>query len=194
MKNCYGLKQCDATNRYKSASQASTQQSSSSSQRATNRSNRSASTNSRTATQQSRSTQNPGLLGNSRGQQRRSNNNNNNGNRGRGSNSSRGSRGGSRSRNIANKKTRSSSSGSGPIGSSSSSATATAVPNCSCGSQAIELTVRKEGANKGRTFFKCGGNSCNFFEWNDNSGVQHGSGDFGSNGSQMGHNSLTNSR
>lgn len=31
----------------------------------------------------------------------------------------------------------------------------------------MELTVRKEGANKGRKFFKCGNGDCTFFEWAD---------------------------
>ena len=44
---------------------------------------------------------------------------------------------------------------------------------CSCGERAIPLTVRKEGPNKGREFYKCGKreNSCNFFLWADDNGT-----------------------
>ncbi|CAL1541767.1 unnamed protein product [Lymnaea stagnalis] len=43
---------------------------------------------------------------------------------------------------------------------------------CSCGSDALLLTVRKEGPNTGRQFYKCpglNGNNCNFFLWADDS-------------------------
>ncbi|RUS69493.1 hypothetical protein EGW08_022747 [Elysia chlorotica] len=43
---------------------------------------------------------------------------------------------------------------------------------CSCGNDAIILTVRKEGPNTGRQFYKCSGQtgeSCNFFLWADQS-------------------------
>ncbi|XP_029173837.1 DNA topoisomerase 3-alpha-like [Nylanderia fulva] len=39
---------------------------------------------------------------------------------------------------------------------------------CNCHEIAIQLTVRKEGPNKGRLFYKCGkpqGSGCNFFLW-----------------------------
>uniref|UniRef100_A0A8D2Q8Z5 DNA topoisomerase n=1 Tax=Varanus komodoensis TaxID=61221 RepID=A0A8D2Q8Z5_VARKO len=38
---------------------------------------------------------------------------------------------------------------------------------CNCGEEAALLTVRKEGPNKGRQFFKCGAGSCSFFLWAD---------------------------
>ncbi|CAF1529264.1 unnamed protein product [Rotaria sp. Silwood1] len=42
------------------------------------------------------------------------------------------------------------------------------VPKCNCNVDAKELTVRKEGPNKGRSFFRCGNNDqCNFFAWKD---------------------------
>ncbi|GFR86227.1 DNA topoisomerase [Elysia marginata] len=44
---------------------------------------------------------------------------------------------------------------------------------CSCGNDAIILTVRKEGPNTGRQFYKCSGQtgeSCNFFLWADQNG------------------------
>ena len=43
-------------------------------------------------------------------------------------------------------------------------------PNCDCNTPAIERTVQKEGANKGRNFWKCGGGpekDCDFFAWAD---------------------------
>ncbi|XP_062607419.1 DNA topoisomerase 3-alpha-like, partial [Saccostrea cucullata] len=40
---------------------------------------------------------------------------------------------------------------------------------CNCGTSAILLTVRKEGPNQGRQFYKCGGSNCNFFLWADQS-------------------------
>ncbi|XP_008820178.1 DNA topoisomerase 3-alpha [Nannospalax galili] len=38
---------------------------------------------------------------------------------------------------------------------------------CNCGQEAVLLTVRKEGPNQGRHFYKCSGGSCNFFLWAD---------------------------
>uniref|UniRef100_A0A8D0L3H9 DNA topoisomerase n=1 Tax=Sphenodon punctatus TaxID=8508 RepID=A0A8D0L3H9_SPHPU len=38
---------------------------------------------------------------------------------------------------------------------------------CNCGEEARLLTVRKEGPNQGRQFYKCSGSSCNFFLWAD---------------------------
>ena len=42
---------------------------------------------------------------------------------------------------------------------------------CECGTPAVLLTVRKEGPNTGRQFYKCdaaaGGRGCNFFLWAD---------------------------
>ncbi|KAM4697714.1 DNA topoisomerase 3-alpha [Rhinophrynus dorsalis] len=38
---------------------------------------------------------------------------------------------------------------------------------CNCGVSAVQLTVRKEGPNQGRPFYKCNGGACNFFLWAD---------------------------
>uniref|UniRef100_A0A7N6AE04 DNA topoisomerase n=1 Tax=Anabas testudineus TaxID=64144 RepID=A0A7N6AE04_ANATE len=38
---------------------------------------------------------------------------------------------------------------------------------CNCGQDALLLTVRKDGANQGRQFYKCNSGSCNFFLWAD---------------------------
>ncbi|XP_061849050.1 DNA topoisomerase 3-alpha isoform X1 [Colius striatus] len=38
---------------------------------------------------------------------------------------------------------------------------------CNCGSEALLLTVRKEGPNQGRRFYKCNAGACNFFLWAD---------------------------
>ncbi|XP_067390368.1 DNA topoisomerase 3-alpha [Emydura macquarii macquarii] len=38
---------------------------------------------------------------------------------------------------------------------------------CNCGAEAALLTVRKEGPNQGRRFYKCSTGSCNFFLWAD---------------------------
>ncbi|XP_067859786.1 DNA topoisomerase 3-alpha [Heptranchias perlo] len=38
---------------------------------------------------------------------------------------------------------------------------------CNCGQDALLLTVRKDGPNQGRTFYKCNTGSCNFFLWAD---------------------------
>uniref|UniRef100_A0AAV2KL87 DNA topoisomerase n=1 Tax=Knipowitschia caucasica TaxID=637954 RepID=A0AAV2KL87_KNICA len=38
---------------------------------------------------------------------------------------------------------------------------------CNCGQDAILLTVRKDGPNQGRQFYKCNAGSCNFFLWAD---------------------------
>nr|XP_033819211.1 DNA topoisomerase 3-alpha isoform X1 [Geotrypetes seraphini] len=38
---------------------------------------------------------------------------------------------------------------------------------CNCGQDAVLLTVRKEGPNQGRQFYKCNGGSCSFFLWAD---------------------------
>ncbi|KAF7478544.1 DNA topoisomerase 3-alpha [Marmota monax] len=45
---------------------------------------------------------------------------------------------------------------------------------CNCGQEAVLLTVRKEGPNRGRQFYKCSSNSCNFFLWADSSHVGEG--------------------
>ncbi|XP_063286717.1 DNA topoisomerase 3-alpha [Pelobates fuscus] len=41
---------------------------------------------------------------------------------------------------------------------------------CNCGVSAVQLTVRKEGPNQGRPFYKCNGGACNFFLWADQEG------------------------
>uniref|UniRef100_A0A669D4P4 DNA topoisomerase n=1 Tax=Oreochromis niloticus TaxID=8128 RepID=A0A669D4P4_ORENI len=38
---------------------------------------------------------------------------------------------------------------------------------CNCGQDALLLTVRKDGPNQGRQFYKCNAGSCNFFLWAD---------------------------
>uniref|UniRef100_A0A6I8MZG0 DNA topoisomerase n=1 Tax=Ornithorhynchus anatinus TaxID=9258 RepID=A0A6I8MZG0_ORNAN len=38
---------------------------------------------------------------------------------------------------------------------------------CNCGQEALLLTVRKDGPNQGRQFYKCGAGACNFFLWAD---------------------------
>ncbi|XP_016051963.1 PREDICTED: DNA topoisomerase 3-alpha isoform X2 [Miniopterus natalensis] len=38
---------------------------------------------------------------------------------------------------------------------------------CNCGQEAVLLTVRKEGPNQGRQFYKCQAGSCSFFLWAD---------------------------
>ena len=38
---------------------------------------------------------------------------------------------------------------------------------CNCGQQALLLTVRKDGPNQGRQFYKCNGGTCDFFLWAD---------------------------
>ncbi|XP_017272283.1 DNA topoisomerase 3-alpha [Kryptolebias marmoratus] len=38
---------------------------------------------------------------------------------------------------------------------------------CNCGQAALLLTVRKDGPNQGRQFYKCNSGSCNFFLWAD---------------------------
>ncbi|KAM9695205.1 DNA topoisomerase 3-alpha isoform 2-T2 [Trichechus inunguis] len=40
---------------------------------------------------------------------------------------------------------------------------------CNCGHEALKLTVRKEGPNQGRQFYKCSRGSCSFFLWADDS-------------------------
>ncbi|XP_030764441.1 DNA topoisomerase 3-alpha [Sitophilus oryzae] len=40
---------------------------------------------------------------------------------------------------------------------------------CSCDQQAVMLTVKKDGPNKGRQFYKCGSGNCNFFLWDPDS-------------------------
>lgn len=43
---------------------------------------------------------------------------------------------------------------------------------CECQKPALLLTVRKDGVNQGRKFFKCDDpNGCKFFEWEDNQGL-----------------------
>ncbi|XP_036408823.1 DNA topoisomerase 3-alpha [Megalops cyprinoides] len=45
---------------------------------------------------------------------------------------------------------------------------------CNCGQDAILLTVRKEGPNQGRQFYKCNTGNCDFFLWADQSNEQGG--------------------
>lgn len=43
---------------------------------------------------------------------------------------------------------------------------------CNCGQDAILLTVRKDGPNQGRQFYKCNAGTCNFFLWANECGQQ----------------------
>nr|XP_015800866.2 DNA topoisomerase 3-alpha [Nothobranchius furzeri] len=43
---------------------------------------------------------------------------------------------------------------------------------CNCSQEAVLLTVRKEGPNQGRQFYKCNSGNCNFFLWADQPGQQ----------------------
>ncbi|XP_033734544.1 DNA topoisomerase 3-alpha-like isoform X2 [Pecten maximus] len=52
---------------------------------------------------------------------------------------------------------------------------------CSCGDDALLLTVRKEGPNTGRQFYKCGSSKCNFFLWADETPDIDGGGGGGGN-------------
>ncbi|XP_032697180.1 DNA topoisomerase 3-alpha isoform X2 [Lontra canadensis] len=45
---------------------------------------------------------------------------------------------------------------------------------CNCGQEAVLLTVRKEGPNQGRQFYKCNGGGCSFFLWADSSPPEAG--------------------
>ncbi|XP_026878009.1 DNA topoisomerase 3-alpha [Electrophorus electricus] len=45
---------------------------------------------------------------------------------------------------------------------------------CNCGQDALLLTVRKEGPNQGRQFYKCSTGGCKFFLWADQPNDQHG--------------------
>ncbi|NWJ08096.1 TOP3A topoisomerase, partial [Crypturellus undulatus] len=45
---------------------------------------------------------------------------------------------------------------------------------CNCGNAAVLLTVRKEGPNQGRQFYKCNGSTCNFFLWADQQAEDRG--------------------
>lgn len=40
---------------------------------------------------------------------------------------------------------------------------------CNCGQEAVLLTVRKDGPNQGRQFYKCSTGACSFFLWADSS-------------------------
>lgn len=56
-------------------------------------------------------------------------------------------------------------------------ATATGGSNsvtCNCGQEAVLLTVRKEGPNQGRQFYKCNGGGCSFFLWANSSPPEAG--------------------
>ncbi|KAM9843380.1 DNA topoisomerase 3-alpha [Aulostomus maculatus] len=54
-----------------------------------------------------------------------------------------------------------------PGGSFISTATSSNVIVCNCGQDALLLTVRKDGPNQGRQFYKCNTGMCNFFLWAD---------------------------
>lgn len=59
-----------------------------------------------------------------------------------------------------------------PAGGSVSVDTNNDVIVCNCGQDALLLTVRKDGPNQGRQFYKCNSGSCNFFLWADQSSQQ----------------------
>nr|XP_057906442.1 DNA topoisomerase 3-alpha isoform X2 [Doryrhamphus excisus] len=66
-----------------------------------------------------------------------------------------------------------------PGGSSISAENNSDVIVCNCGQDAILLTVRKDGPNQGRQFYKCNSGTCNFFLWADQpsqQGAQQGRG------------------
>lgn len=46
---------------------------------------------------------------------------------------------------------------------------------CSCNQDAILLTVRKDGPNQGKLFYKCANSTCNFFMWAPNADAEPGS-------------------
>ncbi|KAI8368269.1 DNA topoisomerase [Radiomyces spectabilis] len=52
-------------------------------------------------------------------------------------------------------------------GQSSSNDQSSNGPPCECDFPSVSQTVRKAGPNKGREFFVCGRQTCNFFAWND---------------------------
>ena len=40
-------------------------------------------------------------------------------------------------------------------------------PLCPCGQPSLSLTVKKDGPNQGRNFYKCAQNQCGYFQWAD---------------------------
>ncbi|XP_077173216.1 DNA topoisomerase 3-alpha [Paroedura picta] len=48
---------------------------------------------------------------------------------------------------------------------------------CNCREPAVLLTVRKEGPNQGRRFYKCNAGACNFFLWSDEDTEEEGRGE-----------------
>lgn len=40
-------------------------------------------------------------------------------------------------------------------------------PKCFCGLDSVKLKVKKQTPNYGRTFYKCYGDGCKFFKWQD---------------------------
>ena len=40
-------------------------------------------------------------------------------------------------------------------------------PLCPCGQPSLTLTVKKDGPNQGRNFYKCAQNQCGYFQWAD---------------------------
>ncbi|KAF6035492.1 TOP3A [Bugula neritina] len=64
------------------------------------------------------------------------------------------------------------------------------VPVCMCSQIAIVLTVKKEGPNQGRQFYKCNEGKCNFFLWADQ--PPEGSGNSGARQYDSPHSDLGN--
>ncbi|XP_005402336.1 PREDICTED: DNA topoisomerase 3-alpha isoform X2 [Chinchilla lanigera] len=61
---------------------------------------------------------------------------------------------------------------------------------CNCGQEAVLLTVRKEGPNQGRQFYKCNSGACSFFLWADGGHPGAGGGPASASrlpGSSLGH-------
>ncbi|CAE8708106.1 unnamed protein product, partial [Polarella glacialis] len=50
-------------------------------------------------------------------------------------------------------------------GSDASSRAQQQVPECRCGLQVIQATMKKEGASKGRRYWRCGVRRCSYFHW-----------------------------
>ncbi|XP_022093607.1 DNA topoisomerase 3-alpha-like [Acanthaster planci] len=61
---------------------------------------------------------------------------------------------------------------------------------CDCGNDALKLTVKKEGPNNGRQFYKCNSGNCNFFLWADENSTPN---DSSSNQSSLGRKAGENS-
>ncbi|KAF9557949.1 prokaryotic type I DNA topoisomerase [Agrocybe pediades] len=61
-----------------------------------------------------------------------------------------------------------------------------AARQCECNEDGVLLTTMKEGANKGRKFWKCKSETCRFFEWDDEPPKSKSKPTYGANGSGSG--------